>query len=514
MPNVAFQRPEYVAMKPRWDLITDCIEGEQKIKAALTKYLPQPNATDKSPENTARYEQYVERAVFYNVTGRTLHGLVGHVMADDPAITLPKALEVIEDDADGGGVRLTQQAQSALSMAVAYGRCGLLVDYPTTGAPATRRQIDSGEVRPTISLYGPHEIINWRMVQVNGRSVLASVVLSELAVKEDDGFEQKYKELWRVLALVDSVYHIQTWERGTGKPEGTDVGVEFVKTSDVIPLDASGKAFDSLPWFFIGSRNNDPTVDLPPLYDLASMNLAHYRNSADYEEACYICGQPTPYFSGLTEEWVSNVMKGQVRLGSRSAVLLPVDGDAGLLQVEENTMPKEAMEAKERQMVALGAQVVQDKAVQRTATEASIETSAERSTLANAANNVSLAYRDALATALCFVDATIDEPSPEELVFKLNTNFRSAQMTSQERAQLVAEWQAGAILDEEMRSNLTRAGVATVELEQWKTQREEEAMSRPIMAQSGNSPSETDPETGEVKPVAARKPGQPPGSKE
>ena len=61
---------------------------------------------------------------------------------------------------------------------------------------------------------------------------------------------------------------------------------------EFIPTSAQGQPLTRIPFQFIGWENNDETPDLPPLYDLSIINLAHYRNSADYEEACYITGNP------------------------------------------------------------------------------------------------------------------------------------------------------------------------------------------------------------------------------
>ena len=59
------------------------------------------------------------------------------------------------------------------------------------------------------------------------------------------------------------------------------------------------------------------------MYDLAVLNIAHYRNSADYEESCFVTGQPTVWASGLTEAWVEDVLKGELRLGSFGGIPLP-----------------------------------------------------------------------------------------------------------------------------------------------------------------------------------------------
>jgi len=494
MPNVAFVRKDLKALLPLYQLIRDAIDGEVKIKAGKTKYLPQPNAEDESDENIQRYKAYVERAVFYNVTARTLKGFVGQVFLRDPVIEVPTLLKIVEEDANGGGVNITQSSKKAVGYVLSHGRAGLFVDYPATEGVASRAQLEAGDIRPTLNLYAPWRVLNWRTTKRGAREILSLVVLSETYIQSDDGFEMKEAEQFRVLRLGKSkdnvqdnidegedVYTVEVWRKEGGK---------FGISESYQPRDSSGALLKEIPFTFIGAENNDVDIDNPPLYDLASLNVAHYRNSADYEESCFIVGQPTPYFAGLTEEWVNKVMGGTVTLGSRGAVPLPEGGSAGLLQAEANTMPKEAMEHKERQMVALGAKLVEQATVQRTATEADLEATSENSTLSSSAKNVSAAYKWGLEWCAVFVGV------PETgIVFELNTEFDIANMTPQERAQVISEWQSGAITFGEMRENLRKAGVAKLDDAKAKTEIEAELADGPNLDSNGGN-GNTDNNTG------------------
>lgn len=483
MPKVDYTRAEITDLKPRWDLVRDCLSGEKKIKDRGTVYLPQPNASDSSTANLERYAAYKIRAVYYNVTSRTLKGLAGQVFARDPVVSVPPKMDLMLNDIDGGGVSLDQQTRKALSHTLAHGRCGILTDYPKTEKPATIADQEAGFIRPTITLFDPWDIINWRTITIGGKKLLSLVVISESEVCDDDGFEQEWDNYYRVLRLYEGVYWSEVWYFD-------DKLNDFVLDSRVMPTDANGKPWAEIPFTFIGADNNDPTPDLPPLYDLAVLNIAHYRNSADYEESCYIVGQPTPYFAGLTDAWVNTHFKGGVvQLGSRTAIPLPENGSAGLLQAEANSMPFEAMQHKERQMVALGARLIEQKAVQRTATEAGMEEAGTTSVLATCAKNVSAAYTQALTWAGIFLG--VEKPvatqpveaedgaegkskQGDEISYVLNTEFDLSRLTAQEQAQIIATWQANAISTEEMRDNLRRGGIAYQDDEEYKTAIEEQ----------------------------------------
>lgn len=451
IPNVKFMREEVKKLMPQYELISDCIEGERKIKQRRQKYLPIPNAEDVSKTNQERYEAYLTRAVFYNVSQRTLIGLAGQVFSKEPVIEIPTALEIVNIDANGGGISLTQLAKRSVEQTLSLGRAGLFVDYPRVDGPATKEQLEKGDIRPTINVYLAPKIINWRTKTRGAKEILSLVVLEEKYVMMDDGFEMKEDTQYRVLRLSDKdVYSVTIYRSNDSKI--------FVEQENYIPTDAKGATLDEIPFTFMGSSNNDEQPDLPPMYDLCALNIAHYRNSADYEESCYIVGQPTPYFAGLTQEWVTNVLKGRIPLGSRAAVPLPENGTAGLLQAEPNTMPFEAMEHKEKQMVALGAKLVENTDVQRTATEASIDNVTETSALVSSAKNVSAAFKFALEWCAVFVGI------PETgIKFELQTDFAIARMSAEQLAQVVSQWQSNAITYTEMREILRKNGIATLD---------------------------------------------------
>lgn len=460
MPNVTFVRPELKRLLPEYYLIRDCISGESAIKEAKDKYLPRLNPSDTSKENITRYDNYIKRAVFYNVTRRTLNGLVGQVFAKDPIIEIPALLENVKLNASGNGVNLIQQSKRSLSCTLAYSRSGLFVDYPDVAAPATMAEVEKGKIRPTIITYAPHDIINWRVTESGANEVLSLVVLSESYEYEDDGFELKKAAQFRVLKLEGGTYVQEIWKQEIPTPwTGRDTPKGNYKLKQTfIPKDSSGNPFTEIPFMFIGSNDNDTEPDNPNFYDIASLNIAHYRNSADYEENVHIQGQTTAVAIGLTEEWLKGPLDGKIRIGATGGVPLPEGGDLKLVQATEKSALKEAMDTKERQMVALGAKLVEQKQVQRTAFETKIESTSESSILASTAANVQAGYLWALNWCCKFVGIT-----SAQLKFELNTNFDLGITTPEERTQIVNEWKSGAISFKEMRGLLRKAGIASEE---------------------------------------------------
>lgn len=486
-PKVNYYRAEVNSLLPVYFMIRDAIEGEFAIKgmigtqnayyaagagngglpltttniivARALRYLPQPNATDQSAANIERYKAYVLRAVFYNATGRTLEGMAGQIFLRDPQVTLPTELEIMRDNADGSGLTLDQTANRCVRHCIAYGRAGVLVDYPVTNGTVTAKDVSDGTIRPTLIVYNPWDVINWRIEMRGAKKVLTFLVLREVIDEEgDDGFQLSTYEQYRVLSLDPN-----TGDHLVELYSTTKSG--FTQTATYSPTDAKGKPLKEIPFHFVGSENNDVLPNKPPLYDLASLNISHYRNSADYEESCFIVGQPTPVLSGLSEDWVKTVLGGTVTLGSRAAIPLPVGAKAELLQAKPNSMPIEAMKLKEDQMVSLGAKLVKLQKTAKTATEQIIETTSESSPLANISKNVSAAMVWALGIAADFVGAAKDK-----LEYTLNKDFDLTSMTADDQNAVIKQWQSAAISFSEMRTVLRRAGIATLEDEDAKTE--------------------------------------------
>jgi hypothetical protein len=411
MPDVKFTRPEYDAALSRWRLVRDVCEGSETIKGRGDVYLPRPNPHDKGDENKARYDSYLQRAVFYNATGRTKRSLIGAVFRTWPTLTVSAALDYVNQDADGQGISIYQQSQSVVGHILEVGRHGLLVDYPPVEAGAvSRAQSEASGIRPTISSYVAEAIINWKTRKIGGKVLLSLVVLKETVDKDtDDGFGVEIRDQYRVLRLNDAgQYEQEVW---------TDIGGSWDAVDARMPLDGSGKPWAFIPFTFVGSENNDSSLDDAPLYDMAEINLGHYRNSADYEEASYLVGQPQPWMSGLDEMWRDHLEETGIYLGSRAPWLLPAGGACGLMQAQPNSLAKEAMDAKEDQMVALGARLIERGSAAKTATQADNESAAEHSILSLAVSNVSEAYNLCLTWMGQFLGAQ------GEAVYKLAQDF-------------------------------------------------------------------------------------------
>ena len=454
--NVGYIRDELALSLPTYTMILDSIVGQKAVKDKRELYLPRPNAADRSNENMVRYEKYVERAVYYNYCRRTIDGLVGQVFMRQPVVECPEIMQSVVKNATGNGVSRELLAKQAMNFTLALSRGGVFVDYPRVVDGVTSiADLESGYIRPTINFVSPLSIINWRTREIGAESVLSLVVIAEQYCAYDDGFEMKQGNQWRVLGLDENNnYYQEIWKLKKTK-NGRELKNQYYREELIYPSGSNGQLLNFIPFQFMGTINNDSNPDNPNFADLASINIAHYRNSADYEESVYVSGQPTLVIIGVDDQWNKD-NQGTAQVGSLGGIALPKEGDAKFIQPTPNTLVKDAMEMKVKQMVALGARMVEARNVQRTATEATIDSVSESSILASTARNVSEAIERAFKWAAEFVGI-----NPELVSFKLNTDFEISKLKSDERRQLVEEWQKGLLTFEEARAVMTKAGLAT-----------------------------------------------------
>ncbi len=400
--------PDYDLYKDVWIKTRDAVRGSVAVKDKKAQYLPVPDAeTNARGIDSVRYRQYLNRAVFTNFTGRTKNALVGAAFRKEPIIELPDGLDYLIEDATGDGLSLEQLSKDELSNLLETGRTMLLVDYPTADEGLSQEEVSILDLRASIVPYTAEAVINWKTSVIAGRTMLTLVVMSEPYLENSDEFNHESKTQYRVLRLDDQGYSQQLYR--DNEPY----------TEMVYPRKADGSTFDYIPVVFVGSQNNDATVDDAPLSDIADVNMAHYRNSADYEESCFITGQPTLFIThSLTQEQWKEYNPEGIKIGSRAGHVLGETGSANLLQANPNNLVMEAMNAKEQQMVAIGARIITDRGNNETAEGARIRFASENSVLGDIVGNLSAAIKTCIYWCGEYMGVDTDD-----CVFKINREF-------------------------------------------------------------------------------------------
>lgn len=381
--SVETKHGQYTQMEDEWELVEACCSGTRAVKELKTRLLPPADLREGGSYDRYAYKSYLARAVYTNITGRTRDGLVGAAFRKPPVINLPSGLEYLQDNADSGGQSLEQLSKEVLSSLQCTGREPLLVDYPPVSESLSEEEVRG--IGAYIKKYEARDLINWKVSYESGREVLVLAVLREAYNRSEDEFCHELDTRYRVLRLSEGVYSQQVYENiSDGKGGKALVGGEIT-----FPKDASGSTWNEIPLFVVGSVNNDYSVDPIPLADIAHVNAAHYRNSADLEENCFIHSQLTlGVTSSLSMEQFKEANPSGIMVGAKSGHFLGESGGFTSVQANPNQLADHLMERKEEQMRKLGAKLVEKRTGTQTAEAARIDATGESSVLSSHVTNV------------------------------------------------------------------------------------------------------------------------------
>lgn len=419
---VKFKHPSYIANYPLWEKLDDICRGQEAVKEKREKYLPRNNPQDKSAEAMGYYDSYLQRAVFYGVTKTTLGSLIGAAFATDPAFKYPDKLDHLNRNANGAGLSIYQVSQGALRLILKHYRCALYVDFPSVAPSKNVAEDKIKNAYPMIHLLSAKSVINWGSITINNQRKLNLVVIYEVtSERSPDGFTLVNQEQYRVLRLEDAgggdfIYTVEVFA-DNGKDSMESLG-------KVIPTDCNGNSWDYIPFTFVGAIDNSDEIDTAPLLDLANLNIAHYRDSADFQESVYYMGQPQYFAHGVDWTWFDEAKKRGIYIGAKTLLPFPPGGGIDIAQASPNTLSREAMKDKWDQMKELGARLVEPgSATQKTATQSDNDDAVQHSVLSLCIVNVSEAMTNALRWCAKYAMSDVDKLSDDELVYEVSKEF-------------------------------------------------------------------------------------------
>lgn len=436
--SVKTTHPGFDLMKGEWEKCRAAAIGERAIHDARELYLPRLHE-----EEDDAYALRLSMTPWFNASWRTIEGLRGIMFRKPPKVTATDTLIEELKNIDLAGTDIDSFAQEIAEEALTVGRVGLLVDYPVVPIEAaTRADVMSLGLRPSVSLYRAETIINWRVSRTNGATVLNMVVLTEqVEVPGKTEFDTNWETQYRVLDLFEGKYRQRMFRIDD---KGDD---ELL--SEGFPL-MGNQPLRFIPFVFIGVDTLSPEVDDPPLIDLINTNFKHYGQATSYERGCFFSGLPTLFISGFDDE------NKKIYIGGSTANALP-DPTAKAYYVEiagNFEALRNNLEDKKREMAILGARLLE---TQKQGVEAA-ETVARRqvgeeSTLAAMATNISHGVTQALRWYADWQGVT------EEIQYEINRTFMPAKMDSGTLTAMVAAWQVGAFSKETLFDNLKQGEV-------------------------------------------------------
>lgn len=418
-----------------WETCRDASTGQRAVHKKAKKYLP---ALDE--QTTEQYTKYLQRALYFNATGRTVDAMLGLVFRKKGTIKVPKAMESWLEDITMTGVSFEGFSKIAFEETLKVGRFGILIDMPTRPATpdnveVTIAQAQAMNLRPFFVSYKTEAILNWEFARIGSKTYLINVFLQE---DVDDDMAATYDKQVRQLTLASGYYQQIVWRRKKQDNQVADSRTweSFEPTTPI----KDGQPLDWIPFWFVAPKEGDADVQEPPIEDLAYINIAHYMNSADYENGLHLSGLPTPYATGVNDP----ENKFKLAIGSTTAVLFTdPNSKFGYAQVgaEGFKALENGMKAKEEMMAAIGARMIApEKRAAETAETASIKKGSENSILAEFAGTIEKTLEQCLKWA-----ADWQGLEGAEVDYELNKDYLPVPMDAQSLTALVKAWQSNAI---------------------------------------------------------------------
>ncbi len=420
--DVSEQRAEYTELLPYQLANRAAVLGQRAIRAGGTTYL-MPLAsmlcsttydadsraiisysTTLTNEGKAKYNKYLHNAYFYGASGRTVTGLSGLIFAKPPTSILPNQIDYFNQNVDGKGKSLNEFASELVNDAFQSVWSGVLVARPTTPLGSSNLDVERANLRPKLLHYKFESIINWDYTTINNKEELSLLVLVESVTKRD-GFKVESEKQYRVLELINGIYHQSLYNEDKNIIEAP------------APVLINGNQATTIPFYWLQAGEGTKAV----IDDLVDCNFQHYNIYADYGSKLHYSSFIIYYETGVNGDSqnmvVGNGIKWNGGTESTFGVLQP-DGNADSHRI--------ALQDTEQRMAALGAEMLKPRVSGAESGEAkALDQVAQNSTTASVANTVS----EVLVRACNF--ASVWMGGPEDTEYSLNTDYNPTGMNPQ-----------------------------------------------------------------------------------
>ena len=286
----------WVSMEPHWGLIEVLLQGTYGIRKSHRKFLPQePRELDEA------YDNRLQRSVlapYYIRLERMLAGMLTRkpVRLDDVSDVIREQLF----DVDLQGNDLQTWLFQTSRICIRYGHVGVLVDAPASG--------ENG--RPYWVSYTPRDILGWRTELKDGKQELTQLRLQEKIVVPDGLYGEKQVEQVRVLTPGAFEIH-QKDQQG-----------------DFKVVDEGRTSLSEIPFSVAYSNRMGVLESIPPLADIAELNLQHYQVQSDLSNQLHISAVPMLAIFGFPQS------AEEISAGPGEAIALPAPGEADAKYIE------------------------------------------------------------------------------------------------------------------------------------------------------------------------------------
>jgi hypothetical protein len=359
------------------------VGGTKAMREAGTLYLPKEPA-----ETQAAYDNRKARSTLFNAFGKTAEDMTGKVFQKEIQLSdsVPQALQDFAEDIDSTGRHLNLFARDLLYDGLQVGGGYILVDAPPPPTradkqPATKADYIATKWRPYLVHIPVERLIGWKSTTINGAETLTQVRILECVTEEDGPYLEKEIEQIRVIEP-------GTWQTFRKSPSG-DQGDEW------IPHENGTNSLQKITLVpFYANRTGFMTFS-PPLEKLADTNVAHWQSQSDQRNILHTARVAILFGAGFDSEdkFVLGANE-MIRTSNPNAKLTYTEHSGAAIGAGDKDL-----ENLERQMEAMGLQLLVNKPGKQSATGEIRDDSKENSPLAMMAR----ALEDAIETAFGYM---------------------------------------------------------------------------------------------------------------
>lgn len=496
----------YDKFLPSWKKCNDCYEGEETVKIGREKYLPKLTGqlNDEMNGEISDYDLYLQRARYYNYTKKVVDSFNEMLYRKNVVINVPPECKKITDKFTCDGKSLLTSLKECTKKILLNYRVGLLLDFPNamnSDIAYSKADVERMNIRPYGVYYDTANIINWRYQVVNNVQVLQMVVLVEDYEDKDDNddnneFNTRTKKRYRVLDLYKDEfsseyrYRVRLFYQVDGS-NGTKTTFISNDDEEIFPM-VKNKYLDYIPFYFITSKGISNDLDYSIINDIVDINLGHYINSADYENALHITASPTPVVIGYSNVEEDGRTKA-ISLGSNKALMLyGSDADAKYLEYKGDGVGsiRDAMAKKGEIISALAGKMLDnDPNGVESAETAKIRKETEHSMLQSMALSLSIAYKYILAILCEWQNINGD------IEIRLNTDYDISDIDASLLGKLNEALNSNAISRKTYYDNLRRYEMY---LPDWSYEEEMDAIAKDIIEWGDSMAQDNDTDTSDM----------------
>ena len=442
----------YQRYLPKWLKVSPAalMGGTDEMRLCRERYLPKEEL-----ESDDNYNLRLQHSFLYNGFRDTIEKCAAKPFSREVALKNPTSrIEPMVKNADQRGQSLTQVLRQYFIYGICYGVGHMIVDLPNMAKviPPGQEATLADEVNklfPFVTVISPLQLIWWSWKDTGDGPVLTKIRIRDYVIRESKVDPTLQVEYERITEYTDTTWAIYEAIRGS---------------ADFTVVEEGTHSFKQVPIFsWFANEEVAPLVALPPLMDLADLNIAHWQSSSQQRNYLRFIRIGFLLITGATEDDIKRTNGGEIKLGPQNVLCLENTASSAKYLEHQGTAfdaGKSDLEKLESQMTILGLQPLIEMA-SNTATGSAIPESKYQSRLQMWTKMCSRKATAALAAG----SAVAGEDPPEDFEVAIYSDFGISVDNIQKVDKIFTAYQNKLITAETALRELQRYGILAESIE-------------------------------------------------